>query len=158
MLRTVAMLAVVLLTGCDLPDDKQLAMILAEVEEPPRSDTKVLQSDGSNSESEVLLSNLRDPFQWANVFSSEQSASRIRDLLEEHPLESLFLVGVMTNQRHRLAFVKSPQGVHRIQTGQHIGIHEGRVIEILQDSIEIQEPGAEEGQGAIQRLIMRSRK
>ena len=156
MLRMFAwFLTALLVVGCDQPDQEKLASVLADVEVRP---IKVLQKQlvPFSEDAQAVSESLRDPFQWAVSLPLESSTSRIQEILETYALETLSLVGVLHNAKNSLALVKSQQGLHSIKIGQHIGLHEGWVVKILHDQIEIQEPGDLAGQVSIQRLIMRA--
>lgn len=149
---------VLLLVGCDQPDQQQLAAILADVAVMPQPRIFEQQQNLPATVNVSVAESLRDPFQWAGTLTVEQKATRVREALELHALESLSLVGVMSDGNNGLALVKSNQGLHSIQSGQHIGLYEGVVVAILADRIEIQEPETEVRQSLHQSLIMRASK
>lgn len=159
MLRTVSsFLAGLLLVACDQLDENLLAKVLADVDAKP---LRVLPNQLAPLPADTHLTfkeHLRDPFQWVETGAVEPSQSRIHEILEAHALDTLSLVGVLVNAKNSVALVKSNQGLHAIQIGHHIGLHEGLVVKILHDQIEIQEPGVLDEQGTIQRLIMRASK
>lgn len=149
---------VLLLAGCDQPDQQQLAAILADVAVMPQSRIFEQQQNLPATVNVSVKESLRDPFQWAGTLAVEQTATRVREALELHALESLSLVGVMSDGNNGLALVKSNQGLYSIQSGQHIGLYEGVVVAILADRIEIQEPETEVRQSLHHSLIMRASK
>ena len=147
-----------LLAGCDQPDQQVLAAMLADLELKNQLNTPGRQQDLPVALSLVVSERLRDPFQQAVTPLVEPITSRVHEALESYALETLSLVGVLANAKNKLALVKSNQGLHFLQTGQHIGLHEGLVVDILFDRIEIQEPRAGEKQAPIQSLIMKASK
>lgn len=158
MLRSVSCLfAALLVMGCDRPDENRLAIVLADEDVLPIQDVPQ-QLASLSADMPAASESVRDPFQWAETGSLQASQTRIHEILEAHALETLSLVGVLLDAKNSLALVKSHQGLHALQIGQHIGLHEGWVVRILHDQIEIQEPAGLGGQGSIQHLIMRASK
>ena len=150
------LLGCLLLSGCDQPDKQLMEAVLSDSDLKPMHG---LQQQSPVSQANIqttIIDHLRDPFQWEEPLTPDQMPSRVRERLESHALESLSLVGVLSDSNSKLALVKSMQGLHFIKVGQYIGLHEGVVVKILHDRIEIQEPETEAKQGQQQSLIMRA--
>lgn len=92
----------------------------------------------------------RDPFDRLN-FAQRETAdetdsgprpdpNRAQESLEDFPLDSLRMVGVLERQEERSALVRDPQGtVHRVKVGNYIGQNHGRIINIDERRIELVE-------------------
>ncbi len=73
---------------------------------------------------------------------------RRKEELEAYSLDSLRMVGTLTNQKGLWALVKAVDGtIHRVQVGHHIGQNYGKIIRIREDKIEVMEivPDAKPG-------------
>jgi len=90
---------------------------------------------------------LRDPFEAA--FEEEQNqqvvsnslrpnATRPKEPLESYPLDTLRMVGILTQHENTWGLVKDPNNVvHRIQTGNYAGQNEGQIISVTEKQIDI---------------------
>ncbi|MDE2148544.1 MAG: pilus assembly protein PilP [Gammaproteobacteria bacterium] len=90
----------------------------------------------------------RDPFQpQAGAPPPSSSSSKLRpdinrprEPLEEFPLDSLSMVGVITFKGATYAMIKAPDGViHRVTIGDHMGQNYGKVIKITDHEIDLVE-------------------
>ena len=73
---------------------------------------------------------------------------RRKEELEAYSLDSLRMVGTLTNPKGLWALVKAVDGtIHRVQVGHHIGQNYGKIIRIREDKIEVMEivPDAKPG-------------
>ena len=94
---------------------------------------------------------LRDPFASLAFGEPEQAAERVasgpkpdptrpREILEQYPLDSLSYVGTLRRGDQLWALIRDPGGtIHRVQNGNHMGQHYGRVVDISTRSIELTE-------------------
>ncbi|MGZ6210681.1 MAG: pilus assembly protein PilP, partial [Syntrophales bacterium] len=75
-------------------------------------------------------------------------------------IEQFRLVGISGDDHRRIAIVQDVKGkAYTIFLGTYIGLHGGRVVEILPDRIIIEEKNkAEDKQGKTKRLTMKLRK
>lgn len=65
---------------------------------------------------------------------------RNREELEQFELDSLRMVGTLENETNDWAIILDPSGVvHRVQQGNYMGRNIGKVINILEDRIELRE-------------------
>ena len=65
---------------------------------------------------------------------------RNREELEQYELDSLKMVGTMDDKDNRWGLVKDPTGVvHRVEVGNYMGRHIGKITNILDDKIELRE-------------------
>jgi type IV pilus assembly protein PilP len=102
---------------------------------------------------ELPVEGLRDPFQspeelYASESSEEMAANdpdcpdltRIPEILEEHPLDSLNMVGTMSQNNQFYGLVKDPDGeVHRVQVNNYMGQNYGQILSIADDKIVLEE-------------------
>jgi type IV pilus assembly protein PilP len=66
--------------------------------------------------------------------------NRVRELLEQFPLDSLTMVGTLSDQRASFALVQSADGlVHRVTVGNHMGQNYGRIVAISDTEIQLVE-------------------
>lgn len=89
------------------------------------------------------------PFVYERPKEEEQAAAdngispdfnRVREELENNPLDALRMVGVLERDEDLWAIVRSPDGViHRVQVGNYIGRNHGRIQSIDEDRIALVE-------------------
>lgn len=66
--------------------------------------------------------------------------NRNREELEQYELDSLKMVGTMSNGEQKWGLIKDPQGVvHRVQVGNYMGRNIGKITNIFDDKIELRE-------------------
>ncbi|MES2205732.1 MAG: pilus assembly protein PilP [Pseudomonadota bacterium] len=90
--------------------------------------------------------NLPDPFKPRKVTSPVSSGllqpdiNRPRQLLENYPLESLTMVGVLERKKIRFAVVRaSDNSLHQIKVGNYMGQNFGRVVAVTESEIKLKE-------------------
>ncbi|THB74870.1 MAG: pilus assembly protein PilP [Gammaproteobacteria bacterium] len=65
---------------------------------------------------------------------------RSREVLEGYTLDSLAMVGIMSQDESTWALVRSPEGtVHRLKVGEHMGQNSGKITSIESTKIELVE-------------------
>jgi type IV pilus assembly protein PilP len=99
-------------------------------------------------------SNLRDPFAKFTVRSAPSVVAgtgskkngpkpiegRAREVLESFPLDSLRMVGILETGNTRWALIKASDGtIHRVKTGNYMGQNHGKIMNVLEDKIELME-------------------
>jgi type IV pilus assembly protein PilP len=92
---------------------------------------------------------LRDPFEPSADLQQKPKAAanslrpdrnRPREPLESFPLDTLSMVGIMEQKKNLWGLIKDPQGiVHRVQVGNYMGQNEGRITQITDTSIHVNE-------------------
>jgi type IV pilus assembly protein PilP len=100
---------------------------------------------------------LRDPFQSFTEARREQVAvaeatdteqqrytdeiqTHVAEELENYPLDSLRMVGVLENQDELWGIIRDPSGtVHRVQVGNYMGTNYGKIMSIAEAQIELRE-------------------
>lgn len=90
------------------------------------------------------VADLRSPFQ-PNA-AQELNATRPKEALENFPLDSLRLVGIITRDHRMWGLITAPDGkLYQITVGQHLGQNDGRVVGVHEkylDIIEMIEEGS----------------
>lgn len=100
---------------------------------------------------------LKSPFEPSSGFlahknadgegDSRPDAARVRDDLEEFPLDSFKMVGILKRETQIWGLIVDTKGmIHRIREGNYLGQNSGRVDKITNDSIYISET-ISDGQG-----------
>ena len=96
---------------------------------------------------------LRSPFMSARpeaigeLGSLENCASdvrpdpnRVREELEDFALQSLKMVGSMSQEAISWALIKQSSGsIHRVQIGNHLGLNHGQIVNISEQNIQLME-------------------
>mgnify|MGYP002712268106 FL=1 len=91
-------------------------------------------------------SELRDPFEPAFQIEEDEEkvaglrpdSSRPREPLEEFPMDTLRMVGILEQKGDVWGLVKDPQNVvHRVQVGNYAGQNEGQIVSVSEDKIEL---------------------
>lgn len=87
--------------------------------------------------------NRRDPFQPSpevNNSGVHPDTNRNREPLEEFPLDSLHMVGVIDYNKVLYALVKAPDNViHRVTVGNYMGQNFGKIVKITETEIALDE-------------------
>lgn len=88
---------------------------------------------------------LRDPFVATIDLEEEEStktsllnpdSTRPKQPLEDFPLDTLGMVGILEQNENLWGLIKDPQNiVHRVQVGNYMGKNEGRITEISDSAI-----------------------
>ena len=94
----------------------------------------------------------RDPFdtsifrpQIASVAKKAVSAispdpNRVPEYLESFPLDTLRMVGTMSQNAQNWALIKTPDNtIQRVLTGNYLGQNNGKIIEVTNDGVELVE-------------------
>jgi type IV pilus assembly protein PilP len=92
---------------------------------------------------------LRDPFALVDFTPQTEVArndgpspdmARPRELLEEFPLDTLRMMGILQQKGDLWALVRDPSGtIHRVQTGNHVGQNHGRIVAIDEREVRLRE-------------------
>jgi type IV pilus assembly protein PilP len=66
--------------------------------------------------------------------------NRVREPLEQFPLDTLRMVGSLANRNMSFALVQTNDGlVHRVRVGEHMGQNYGRIVAISDSEIQLVE-------------------
>lgn len=94
---------------------------------------------------------VRDPFaplsfaqpkqkQSAHANGPKPDPDRRREPLEQYPLDSLRMVGILERGDSLWGLVRDPDGtIHRVKTGNHLGQNYGRITSISENKIKLVE-------------------
>ncbi len=71
---------------------------------------------------------------------AQPDPGRKKDELEQFSLDNLEMRGTMEADGRRWALIRTPTGVvHRVGVGRHMGLNQGRVLRVDNDTVELQE-------------------
>ncbi len=140
------------LAACGNDDVSDLNRYIQDVKARPKGaieplpETKIVESFVFNPDG------LRDPFRPTerNMEEADMDVSgasgirpdteRRKEELEAYSLDTLRMVGTMTDQEGLWGLVKTKDGtIHSIKVGNHMGLNYGKIIRILEDRIELME-------------------
>jgi type IV pilus assembly protein PilP len=140
--------AVALLAGCGNDGMDELQAYVAEVKTRPPAHIEPIPQIRQFDAYVYLPIDRRDPFMPVEVRNLQQPANsglhpntnRNREPLEEFPVDSLRMLGMVTFQEKRYALLKAPDGiVHRVGLGDHVGQNYGQVVQITESEIALKE-------------------
>lgn len=88
---------------------------------------------------------LRDPFEQAFEADEKEKTSDIKlkterpkEPLESFPLDTLRMVGILEQNEQTWGLVKDPNNVvHRVQTGNYLGLNDGQIITVTEKQLDI---------------------
>ncbi len=151
-LRMVFVLVSVGLAACGNDDVSDLNRYIQDVKARPKGaieplpETKIVESFVFNPDG------LRDPFRPTerNMEETDMDVSvasgirpdteRRKEELEAYSLDTLRMVGTMTDQEGLWGLVKTKDGtIHSVKVGNHMGLNYGKIIRILEDRMELME-------------------
>ena len=94
--------------------------------------------------------NLRSPFdrpievrkttQLQAIAAIKPDESRAKEFLEQFTLDSLLMVGTLSRDKNNWTLIKDPEGgVHRVNAGNYLGRHHGKIVNMTDTSVAIVE-------------------
>jgi type IV pilus assembly protein PilP len=141
-----------LMTGCGGDDFSDLNKYIQEVKARPKGVIEPLPEIKVVESFVFKPDGLRDPFRpiekssddsnidLSGVSGIKPDTERRKEELEAYSLDTLRMVGTLTNQKGLWGLVKAKDGtIHRVQVGHHMGQNYGKIIRILEDKIELME-------------------
>jgi len=146
--------------ACSNEDFSDLNKYIQEVKARPKGAIEPLPENKVVESFVFKPDGLRDPFvpmEKTNENGSYDATGgsgirpdmeRRKEELEAYSLDTLRMVGTLTNQKGLWALIKAADGtIHRVQVGHHIGQNYGKIIRIREDKIEVMEivPDAKPG-------------
>lgn len=95
----------------------------------------------------VALGQLADPFDPGRLLQftyldspAAPNLKRPREMLENYELDKLDMVGTLTRKGGREALIRTPDTILvRVRPGNHLGAHFGRIVEIREDGMTVEE-------------------
>ena len=143
------LLLMVSLTGCESEDVSDLHAYVKEVKARKKGPIPKLPKVEAYETYAYDSSELRDPFASTKSGRSPTSPdndenkpdmTRVREVLEEFPLDTLKMVGALERDGQRWALIKSEDGtLYRTRKGHYIGQNFGKIKRITETEIEISE-------------------
>lgn len=140
------------LVGCGNDDFTDLNSYIQEVKARPKGAIEPLPEIKVVEPFVFKPEGLRDPFQpveksnengnidTSNTNGIRPDTERRKEELESYSLDTLRMVGTLTNKKGLWGLVKAKDGtIHRVQVGNHMGQNFGKIIRILEDKIELME-------------------
>lgn len=141
-----------LLAGCGNDDFEDLNKYIHDIKAKPKSAIEPLPEIKVVESFVFKPDGLRDPFRPTEKSSDDSSldlsgvsgikpdTERRKEELEAYSLDTLRMVGTLTNQKGLWGLIKAKDGtIHRVQVGHHMGQNYGKIIRILEDKIELME-------------------
>ncbi len=137
-----------IVAGCSSPRDEELHAWMKKVrsDAPPAiasvSEPSVLQPITCHAADQV------DPFSQIKITEAASATSingalpdpqRAREPLESYPLDSLRMVGSLQRRGQAVALVQADKVLYQVRRGDHLGQDQGKVIDISESAIDIQE-------------------
>lgn len=153
-------LILLLMVGCGSDDSQSLAAYIEQVKAKPKATLEPLPVLDVTDDFVFKADSLRDPFQLPENRNQSKSLDvliengikpdlrRKKEVLEAYALDGLKMVGTLSNQTGLWALIRAQDtSVHRVKVGNHMGQHDGHVVRISKDKIEVMEivpdqPGA----------------
>lgn len=94
--------------------------------------------------------NLRSPFdrpievreitQLQAIAAIKPDENRSKEFLEQFTLDSLLMVGTLARDKNNWSLIKDPDGgVHRVNAGNYLGRHHGKIVGMTNTSVAIVE-------------------
>lgn len=162
---TVLLSATVALTGCGNRDNQQkLMQSLQDIRNRPSGQVDPLPERPEYQPVFYSGTDQRSPF---HLYEKQESSSgrympdqfrpdtkRVKGDLEQIPLESLTLVGTLqfADEKYPSALIDDSRGrIHKVTKGQYLGQDFGRVVDISEDTVLIEETVQDEQGGWIKR-------
>jgi len=138
--------AIAMLTGCTGGQDEDLMAYIDTVKAKPGGRIEPLPQIKPYETFRYQAQSMRSPF----VYNRPQAKgrgdgirplqNRTKEYLEQFPLDTLDMVGVLNKSNTQYALLKTSDGlVHRVVVGNYIGQNEGRVVSISESSVELNE-------------------
>lgn len=147
LLYPTAIIMSVLLAGCIDSDTQELDAWMKEVSVGMRGQVEPLPPAEPYTPFIYQASNLMDPFSPAKLAAAKQKNSpnapdetRPRQTLENFDLDKLSMVGALQRNGITYGLIKTPDNaIYRVQPGNYMGRHFGKITKISESEIELSE-------------------
>ena len=141
------------LAGCVDSDDSDLRQWVSAEKAKPATGIEPLPEIRPYEAFIYSADNLRSPFESArpeaigelgSIENCEQDVrpdpNRVREELEDYALQSLEMVGSLSQDNEAWALIKQDSGsIHRVQVGNHLGLNHGKIVNINEQSLTLME-------------------
>lgn len=141
------LLALAAATGC-ARDSSDLERYISEVKARPTAPIEPIPEIKPFESFSYPEGQLRDPFApldfapkaVAKTSGPRPNPGRPREILEDYPLDTLRMMGILQQKNSLWALVRDPSGtIHRVQTNNYMGQNHGRIIDISERALKLRE-------------------
>lgn len=144
------LLAAALVGGCADDGMRDLHKFVEEVKARPAGPIKPVPEIKPAETYTYAAADRRDPFvpekpdaepaQQVTAGGPRPDPNRRREELEQFPLDTLRMVGTLEQNDETWALVQSKdKTIYRVQSGNHMGLNDGRITRITEEKIELTE-------------------
>lgn len=152
-LRTAGIIACAALLAAGCSDDmSDLRAYVERIKQRPGEDVPPIPEFEPYQSFTYVPDALRDPFRPGSGFAEPEEAegestselepdtNRRKEPLESFPLDSLDMVGTLTQGAQQLALIRDPDGtVHQVREGNHLGQNYGRITRVTDSRVTLVE-------------------
>ena len=145
-IRALAVCTSVLLTGCAAGVDDELMAYIDEVKARPGGRIEALPQIKPYENFAYSADEVRSPFlpdrpdSPAALAGPKPIQDRNKEYLEQFPLDTLAMVGTLDREGTTFGLLQTKDGmVHRVQQGNYIGQNDGRIVNIDEAGIRLEE-------------------
>ncbi len=146
LLRAVVVGAVALTAGCASGVDDELLSYVDEVKARPGGRIEPLPQIKPYETFSYAADTIRSPFQPdrpdspASMAGPKPIQNRSKEYLEQFPLDTLAMVGTLNRNGQTFGLVQTQDGmVHRVTSGNYVGQNDGRIVDVEDSSIALEE-------------------
>lgn len=143
--KIICSLFLLVLAGCGSESHlKKAEQFVAQVESEPPPKVEPLPEVHPQQKIKYIEQNMRNPFtppqpEQVNPGLSPDT-NRPKEALEQFPLDSLRMVGTITQDDRQWALISAPdKTIYKVTTGSHMGQNYGRIDKISDNRIDIVE-------------------
>jgi type IV pilus assembly protein PilP len=141
LLRCLLLLAVAALGACSSDDDLQ--QYIAQIKARKSSKIEPIPQMKQYEAFAYVAGDRREPFTPSvpsNSTGVQPDRNRNREPLEEFPLDSLKMVGIIDYNKTQYAMVRAPDNViHRVTVGNYMGQNFGKITKISESEVDLDE-------------------
>jgi len=145
-LRAAALIAAVLISGCAAGVDDELSSYVDQVKQRPGGRIEPLPQIRPYETFAYTADAQRSPFipdrpdSPAALSGPAPIKNRNKEYLEQFPLDTLAMVGTLENEGRTFGLVQTQDGmVHRVTPGNYVGQNDGRIVDVDEAEIRIEE-------------------
>lgn len=138
--------AAIMLAACSGGQNDELMTYIDQVKARPGGRIEPLPQIKPYETFRYDAGDMRSPFVYNRPKAKGRSdgprpvQNRSKEYLEQFPLDTLDMVGMMSRGDSQYALLKTSDGlIHRVSVGNYIGQNEGRVLFISESSIDVEE-------------------